>query len=156
MYVIPPVEDWLRDFAGRVPYDIEVQSGARTAMQVHAAHDLGQSNARKLWETPHGPRIWHGTVVCCAVDVLVVLRGIVMEHDCLQYEELDYDAKVHGLTTGRDWKSPAAKRLGDFGHIEFPGWNHLPYAGHWPDDSHLDFSDVLAGSSSCSAVDGVV
>jgi hypothetical protein len=153
MFVIPPLEEWLRDYAERIPWDIHVQAGARTAMQVNAAYLKGASNATHLWETPHGPRVWHSMVVASAVDILVGLSGIIMENDCKEYVHMDKDAREHGFVTGRDWKTHKGAALGDFGHIEYAGWRILPYAGHWPDDSHLDFSDVLAGTSSCSSCD---
>lgn len=153
LYVIPPLEDWLRDYAGRAPYDIDIQCGPRTVKQVDAAYATGQSNAAKLWETPHGPRLWHNTVVACAVDVLIAVGGIILVHDGREYEALDQDAKNHGFITGRDWKSRAAKSLGDFGHVEYKHWRDLPYAGHWPNDSHISFTDVLADSESCSHTD---
>lgn len=80
-----------------------------------------KSNARYLWQTPHG----RGG----AVDLWVYKAGTLQPAfdtkdpaTLAKYEAIGAAGKAHGLVWGGDWTT-----LRDYPHLEVPDWQRLPF-----------------------------
>lgn len=87
----------------------------------------GVSNARTLWETPHGraaaidayPAIIHST----GAYVERILNDVRDAETLKLFSQYGALAESHGLTWGGRWHSK------DYPHVEVPGWRELPFNG---------------------------
>lgn len=110
-----------------------LRSGPAALAWQKKAYASGASNAQTLRYTPHGPRLYQGQIVSCAVDVWV--KGF---NPRIAWKDQPAEVKGQfktgaqfmqreGLRPGAFWKPTLKMPNGDQVHYEVPGWQQLPF-----------------------------